>query len=71
VAVILAEAAEVIATSKRLRVFADEPENRILECAEAGEADCIVTGNKAMLKLGSYGDIRIISLQQYLAGSLS
>jgi putative PIN family toxin of toxin-antitoxin system len=70
VAAVLAEAAEVVIPRKRLRVLADEPDNRVLECAEAGEADCIVTGDKAMLKLGSHGDIRIISLQ-YLGASLS
>lgn len=71
VAAVLAEAAEVVTPSKRLRVLADEPDNRILECAEAGEADCIVTGDKAMLKLGSCGHIGIISLRQYLGASLS
>ena len=71
VAVVLAEAAQVVTPGKRLRVLADEPDNRILECAEAGEADCIVTGDKAMLKLGFYGHIQIISLRQYLSMSLS
>lgn len=29
----------------RLRVTADEPDNRFLKCAVAGQAACIVTGN--------------------------
>jgi predicted nucleic acid-binding protein len=48
-------------------VFKDDPDNRILECAEAGRADCIVTGDKTMLRLKQYQDIRLISLREYLA----
>ncbi len=66
VAVVLTELAEVVAPRRRLEVLSDEPDNRILECAEAGEADCIVTGDKTMLKLGAYENVRIISLRQYL-----
>lgn len=66
VAVVLTELAEVVVPGRRLEVLSDEPDNRILECAEAGEADCIVTGDKAMLKLGAYEHVRIISLRQYL-----
>ena len=66
VAVALADAAEVVIPHKRLRVFTDDPDNRILECAQAGGADCIVTGDKAMLKLNSYHGVRIISLREYL-----
>jgi len=71
VAVVLAVAAEVVTPHQRLRVLTDDPDNRILECAEAGGAVCIVTGDKAMLKLGSYEEIRILSLRQYLSKSLS
>lgn len=66
VAVVLTELAEVVAPRRRLEVLSDEPDNRILECSEAGEADCIVTGDKTMLKLGAYENVRIISLRQYL-----
>lgn len=69
VGVVVAQIAEMVAPRKRLHILADEPDNRILECAEAGEADCIVTGDKAMLKLGSYEGIRILSLRQYLGAS--
>jgi predicted nucleic acid-binding protein len=29
----------------------DEPDNRVLECAMAGHADAIVTGDRALLAL--------------------
>lgn len=53
-------------THRRLKIFTDEPDNCILECAEVGAADCTVTPDKAMLKLGFYENVRIISLRQYL-----
>ena len=66
-AVILTEMAEVVKPEHRLNVFKDDPDNRVLECAEAGRADCIVTGDKAMLRLKRYRNIRLISLREYLA----
>jgi putative PIN family toxin of toxin-antitoxin system len=66
-AVILTEMAEVVKPEHSVGVFKDDPDNRILECAEAGRADCIVTGDKTMLRLKQYQDIRLISLREYLA----
>lgn len=66
VAVFLSELAEVVAPRSRLKVLRDEPDNRILECAVAGKADAIVTGDQAMLKLGEYRGIRILSLKDFL-----
>ena len=51
----------------RLKVFRDDPDNRILECAVAGKATAIVTGDKAMLALGEYTGVRLISLSAYLS----
>lgn len=53
---------------RRLRVLADGPDNRILECALAGKADAIVTGDRAMLALAEYRGVRILSLRDYLGG---
>ncbi len=66
VAVILTEMSEVIKTGSRLKVFKDDPDNRILECAADGRADLIVTGDKEMLRLKDYKDIKIISLRSYV-----
>lgn len=44
----------------------DDPDNRVLECAVAGRADVIVTGDKALLGLGGYHRVRIVSLRDYL-----
>jgi len=65
-AVILTEMAEVVKPDHIVSVFKDEPDNRILECAEAGRADCIVTGDKTMLQLKRYRGLRLVSLREYL-----
>ena len=65
-AVFLAELAEIVAPRRRVSVLADEPDNRILECAAAGKADLIVTGDRAMLRLGVYKGTRIVTLREYL-----
>jgi uncharacterized protein len=66
VAVVLGEMGEIVNPSRRLTVFRDEPDNRILECAVEGKTDVIVTGDKAMLALGEYQGIRLITLAEYL-----
>jgi uncharacterized protein len=65
-AVFLSELAELVVPRKKLAVLDDEPDNRILECAVTGHADIIVTGDRAMLDLGKYQEIRILSLRQFL-----
>ncbi|MBA3965351.1 MAG: hypothetical protein H0X47_06200 [Nitrospirales bacterium] len=36
-------------------VYKDDTDYRVLECAEAGQDECIVTGDKAMLRLKQLG----------------
>jgi len=66
VAVVLGEMGEIVDPSRRLTVFRDEADNRILECAVEGRVEAIVTGDKAMLALGEYQGIRLISLAEHL-----
>jgi len=67
VAVIVTEMAEVVKPQDRVKVLKDDPDNRVLECAEAGHADAIVTSDQEMLRLKQYQGIRLISLRDYLA----
>lgn len=48
------------------RITVDLPDNRILECAEEGNADYIVSGDKHLLRLGKYKKIKIISPSEYI-----
>jgi putative PIN family toxin of toxin-antitoxin system len=66
VAVNLAGMGEISRSVHNLKVLDDESDNRILECAVAGNAEAIVTGDKAMLILKKYRHIRIISLGEFL-----
>jgi putative PIN family toxin of toxin-antitoxin system len=66
VAVVLGEMGEIVNPSRRLSVFRDDPDNRILECAVEGRAEAIVTGDKAILAVGEYSGIRLITLAEYL-----
>ncbi len=44
----------------------DEDDNRVLECAVAGEAEFIVSGDKHLLRLGSHAGIWIVTVRQFL-----
>ena len=67
-AVFLADLGNLVEPKRRVAVLKDEPDNRILECALAGRAELIVTGDQRMLELGQYEGVRLISLREYLSG---
>ncbi len=66
VALLLSELATIVSPKRRLNVLDDEADNRVLECALAGRVHAIVTGDKRMLKLGSYRDLRVITIREFL-----
>ena len=66
VAVFLAELAAVVRPRRKLGVLRDDADNRILECALAGRAEVIVAGDRAMLELGEYQEVRIVTLRKFL-----
>jgi putative PIN family toxin of toxin-antitoxin system len=57
----------VVRPTERLAVLSDEPDNRVLECALAGDADIIVSGDRHLLKLREYEGIRVLSATDALA----
>ncbi len=66
IAVFLGEVATVVQPRQRLRVVKDDPDNRILECAVAGRAEAIVTGDRALLALREFRGVRVVGLRDYL-----
>ncbi len=44
----------------------DPSDNRILECAQAARSEYIVTGDKHLLKLGSFGYAKIVKPADFL-----
>ena len=63
----VAQAADTVEPAEQVSVLADEPDNRVLEAAAAGQADLIVTGDKAMRALGSFRGIPIVSAADCMA----
>ena len=49
------------------RIVEDPTDNRILECASAGAAEFLVTGDRHLLKLGLHEATRIVSPAEFLA----
>jgi putative PIN family toxin of toxin-antitoxin system len=66
VAFYLSDLARMVKPTRKIRLFKDDPDNRILECAVSGRADVMVTGDKEIIKLGEYEGIKIIRLKDYL-----
>jgi uncharacterized protein len=44
----------------------DPSDNRILECAEAGGSEFIVTGDAHLLKLGQFAGMKILKPAEFL-----
>lgn len=66
VAISLADIAELVKPTEKIKVLKDDPDNRVLECAVCGNAEILVTGDKEMLRLEGYRGIKIITLKEYL-----
>jgi len=62
----IAKVAVVLKTKTHIRLLADEPDNRILECAITVKADFIVTGDKHLLSLKPFENISIVKLSNFL-----
>ena len=70
VAVFLSDLSISVKPRRKIAVLADEPDNRILECAVTGGADAIVTGDKALLALKTFRKVKLLSLRLYLEEAL-
>lgn len=51
----------------KIKVLADEPDNRVLEAAVVGRCNTIVTGDKELLALSEYEGVRIVSVAQFVS----
>jgi len=62
---LLVEKSEVVEPAFELNVIKeDATDNRVLECAVAGHADHIVTGDRHLLRIGSFAGIKIVTAKQ-------
>ncbi len=61
------EAGRIVHPSVILDVVKTDPDDdRILECAVSAGSDFILTGDKDLLRLGTYDSIRIITVSDFL-----
>jgi len=59
---------EIISPRRRLRVIHEDPaDNRVLECALAGKAAYIVSGDKHLLQLQKFGRAKIVRAKELLS----
>jgi uncharacterized protein len=59
--------AQKVTPTVMLDVVKDDPDdNRILECALTAGSEYVITGDKDLLRLGSYSSIRILSVADFL-----
>jgi putative PIN family toxin of toxin-antitoxin system len=63
----LMQNAEWVVPTETLSLCRDEADNRILECAQAGHADFIVTGDNDLLTLNGRFSIPILRPDNFLA----
>lgn len=63
----IGQVATVLRPRPILHILKDEPDNRILECAGAAQAQRIVSGDRHLLSLSHHGDCEIISLSEFIA----
>ena len=53
--------------TQEIKVVEDDPEDdKFIECAVALKAEVIITGDKALKKVGSYMGIRILTPEEFL-----
>lgn len=66
----LENTAHVVKPGFTLQVVTDDPDdNRILECAVAGKADFVVSGDRHLLRLESYSGVPILTVRQFLGST--
>ena len=58
--------AELVKPGHRLRVFEDDADNRVLECAVEGRAEWIISGDHHLLDLREFQGIPIVRVSEFL-----
>jgi|SRR3989344_7588732 len=57
---------EIVYPTKNLHIVRDEDDNRVIEAAEEGNCEYIITGDKDLLDIKSYKSIKIVTSEQFL-----
>lgn len=59
--------AVLVAPQRTITAVSDEPDNRVLEAAIEGAADCIVSGDRHLLTLGVFEGVPILTPAAFLS----
>jgi putative PIN family toxin of toxin-antitoxin system len=63
----LEQLCEIVSTVPIIQAVAADPDDdRVLECAIVAAADCIVSGDRHLLDLGSYEGVPVQTVRQFL-----
>lgn len=63
----VARAAEVVTPRTPLAIVREDPaDDRVIECAVEGDAELIVTGDRPLLRLGTFRSIRVVRAAEAL-----
>lgn len=65
----LAQTAHLIDVQEQIDECRDPKDNKYLELAVSGKAECIITGDDDLLVLNPFRGIEIIGVQDFLAGN--
>ena len=63
---LVATVANIVKPDDRIALVKYDPDNRILECAKHSGAEFIVTGDKHLLSLKKFEEIRIVKIRDFL-----
>ena len=62
-----ANMANRVVPRQRLDIIKEDPDdNRILECAVEAKSDFIVSSDKDLLRLGNYGNVRMVTAKEFM-----
>ncbi|MBI3016214.1 MAG: putative toxin-antitoxin system toxin component, PIN family [Candidatus Tectomicrobia bacterium] len=61
--------AEIVQPHSRVTICQDDQDNRVLECAMDGSAECIISGDLHLLGLKSFQGIQIMTVSDFLSHS--
>ena len=62
----LREIAEIVRTDSQVTICEDDSDNRVLECATDGSAECIITGDVHLLSLRDFQGTKIVTVREFL-----
>lgn len=60
------DAFETVFPTETLKITRDDDDNRVLEAAIEGNCEYIVTGDRELLRLKSYQNVKIVTADQFL-----